>query len=296
MKNQFSGVLRENKTGVEMGEKKNIKQSHCRVSGCGSHSGIFNACSCETRKTSFYKQQQQLRGRSRVTAFGDDGLRVITALFCPPCGESTAKGGVLNKDTSFYNLSTALQATSPTRGADKSGFTLIELLVVVLIIGILAAVVLPQYQKAVEKSKAAQAFSLLRTSYQATESFFLSNGVWPQKVEDLDIDISWQQTTNPVPSIGDYARSNGDWALEMANGSAYQGVLITRIDGKYKGGSFGIFHTLYGDAKAEHVQEMICMEQLQGDYAFGEQEGEYCTKLFHGTKFNRGSGQRFYYF
>lgn len=62
----------------------------------------------------------------------------------------------------------------------NKGFTLIELLVVVLIIGILATVALPQYQKAVEKARMAEAVSIVSSVEKGIDLYLLENGYPPE--------------------------------------------------------------------------------------------------------------------
>ena len=69
------------------------------------------------------------------------------------------------------------------------GFTLIELLVVVLIIGILAAIALPQYQKTVIKSRVMEAVAAMKALSDAEEIYYLANNTYTEDLSLLDVQI-----------------------------------------------------------------------------------------------------------
>ena len=115
---------------------------------------------------------------------------------------------------------------------NKKGFTLIELLVVVLIIGILAAIALPQYFKAVERARAAEALSIFGTIAGAQQRYYLIHGSsFADEFGKLDIDF----TTSSGTAASGTSFNTNSFAIAIDAESPHQNVTATRSDGRYTG-------------------------------------------------------------
>ena len=121
------------------------------------------------------------------------------------------------------------------KNINKKGFTLIEMLVVVLIIGILAAVALPQYFKAVEKSRSTEALSVMGSISAAMERARLvsSDNTYPTTLSSLDIEIA----DNDGSTVTDGAWESNNFSFEVKGTSAGSGANDGRIIATRKGSS-----------------------------------------------------------
>ena len=162
----------------------------------------------------------------------------------------------------------------------KEGFTLIELLVVVLIIGILASIAWPQYEKAVEHSRASQAFTMLKSLVPAYKVYFEANSEYPSKFEEIDAEVpsDWTGDVKWHSNATD-TRSNDLWSLQMYRSSTAAGIFMGRISGPYKGAGF-IF--MGKSSVGDVVNEIVCAERRNSGVVFEKEAGSFCQDMFSG--------------
>ena len=183
---------------------------------------------------------------------------------------------------------------------NRQAFTLIELLVVVLIIGILAAVALPQYQKAVWKSRNAQLKQLVKTVAQAEQAYYLANGQYAANFDELDIDLSLKPLVTTPGTVNGACRNDVQGTDAIREGKDFYivlnldttGIIIAAYwsEGPYKCAGFGIGYGM----SVEGADDLHCRERRFSPYVANK--GDFCQKIEQATFTHQGSVWNYFMF
>ncbi len=148
-----------------------------------------------------------------------------------------------------------------------TGFTLIELLVVVLIIGILAAVAVPQYQVAIDKTRAKTALLIMRHIRDAEELYKLANGNYTMDFTELNLDL-------PVKSINankDTITLTDGKNFNLSNGGTY-----LHITAGWSGGPVALYWAIKASTMLCYPRGTARGRKLCKSLGCASADGQYC--------------------
>ena len=149
----------------------------------------------------------------------------------------------------------------------RGGFTLIELLVVVLIIGILAAIALPQYRKAKEKAEATQLLTSVKALHEAQQRYYLVNGVFAKSFDNLDVEFEGFEGGG-CEDFSDFGKtdciSNNKNVIFISDALGAKASYVLRKTGKYKKSGF-----MFQEANSSIIilpNKLLCYEYRKSGF------------------------------
>ena len=157
-----------------------------------------------------------------------------------------------------------------------NGFTLIELLVVVLIIGILAAIALPQYNKAVYKARYASIMDLVNAVANAEELYYLANGTYTTDISNLDVSLPADYQEKYVS--GRFLNSNEKFGLWMDMVADDKGRFVAGV-AKLKEGLVVEYGIYLQHSDTSDPRKRRCRVQTSSDTSNEEKGKEFCLSV-----------------
>ena len=177
--------------------------------------------------------------------------------------------------------------------SNKRGFTLIELLVVVLIIGVLAAVALPQYQTAINKSRYAGLMPLAKAVKDAEEEVFMTKADYTAVLGDLSVMPGTIDEDHPNTA------TNGNVTLSVVAGASEGQDYVKAVDNRNADNTFIMYFArspkYAGEIHCEAKTSNAKAQQLCKSYGpvgtitnGADTTGTFTTYVLQGTGQNAG--------